>query len=155
MLSLEWLKAVQTFATFSFITNILFIMFLVIVATTNYRASVKVLTTTATLSALTCIFSMIAVAIFGAYADVYRELDRFTGLGLDTFGKKGKWMPRPEYTVLSWSYVCEVFVTVFTLISSELTIKWIKQCFYNFYLIVASNSFSNYHVLWKLLHKTS
>lgn len=107
-------------ASFSFICNCFFIIFLVIVATTNYRASVKVLTTTAILSCLTCVFGIITVAIFGAYADVYRPLDRFTGLYLDTFGKKGKWMPRPEYTVLSWSYVCEVFVVVFSLISSKL-----------------------------------
>lgn len=113
-----WFKAVQTMASFSFICNCFFIIFLVIVATTNYRASVKVLTTTATLSCLTCVFAVITVSVFGAYADVYRPLDRFTGLYLDTFGKKGKWMPRPEYTVLSWSYVCEVFVAVFSLIST-------------------------------------
>lgn len=113
-----WFKAVQTMAAFSFICNCLFIIFLLIVATTNYRASVKVLTATATLSALTCMFSMITVSIFGSYTDVYRPLNRLTGLGLDTFGGEGKWMPRPEYTFLSWSYICEVFCSIFSLVSA-------------------------------------
>ena len=105
-------------ASFAFITNSLLIISLLIVATTNYRASVKALTVTAVLSALTCLFALIAVSVFGAFTDVYRPLTRFTGLGLDTFGKMGKWMPRPEYTFLSWSFICEVFCAVFSFISS-------------------------------------
>jgi len=114
-----WFIAVQTMATFGFIVNIFFMLFLVIVATTNYRASVKALTATATLAALTCLFSMIAVSVFGAFTDVYRPLDRLTGLGLDTLGTQGKWMPRPEYNFLSWSYILEVFCGIFSFIACK------------------------------------
>lgn len=114
----SWFKAVQTMASFSFICNCFLIISLLIVATTSYRASVKVLTVTATLAALTSMFALIAVSIFGAFTDVYRPLTRFTGLGLDTYGTKGKWMPRPEYTFLSWSYICEVFCAIFAFVAT-------------------------------------
>jgi hypothetical protein len=114
-----WFKAVQTMASFAFITNSLMIIFLVVTATTNFRASVKCLTITATLGALTCVFALIAVIVFGVATDTYRWLDKYTGLGLDIFSDRGKWMPRPEYTFLSWSYICEVFVGIFSLISSK------------------------------------
>ncbi|RNA05222.1 hypothetical protein BpHYR1_011316 [Brachionus plicatilis] len=113
-----WFQAVQTMATFSFIINCIMIIFLIVVVTTNFRASVKCLVTTATLGALTCFFSLIAVIIFGVATDTYRPLDKQTGLGLDIFSDRGKWMPRPEYTFLSWSYICEVFCAIFALVSS-------------------------------------
>lgn len=136
--ALAWFKAVQTMASFAFITNSLMILFLIITATTSYRASVKILTVTAILAGLTSLFALIAVSIFGAETDSYRSLDRLTGLGLDTYSDrgrffmlfkkfsqkfisillKGKWMPRPEYTFLSWSYICEVFCGIFSLITS-------------------------------------
>ena len=106
-------------ASFSFICNGLMIIFLIIVATTNYRASVKCLAITATLGALTAMFALIAVSIFGAETDTYRPLTIRTGLGLDTYSDRGKWMPRPEYTFLSWSYICEVFAGIFAVIASE------------------------------------
>lgn len=113
-----WFKAVQTMASFSFICNCFFMIFIVIVATTNYRASVRMLTITASLSLATSMFAMIAVSIFGAKTDVYHPLDRQSGLGLDVLGTKGKWMPRPEYTFLSWSYICCVFCSIFSLVSA-------------------------------------
>ena len=112
-----WFKAVQTMASFCFITNSLMIIFLVVTATTNFRASVKCLTVTATLGAFTCLFALIAVIICGVATDTYSYLDKLTGLGLDIFSNRGKWMPRPEYTFLSWSFICEVFVAIFSLIS--------------------------------------
>ena len=115
-----WFQAVQTFATFSFITNGLLIIFLIITATTNFRASVKCLFITTILAVLTCLFTLIAVSVFGAKTDTYSMLDNQTGLGLDTFSDRGKWMPRPEYTFLSWSYICEVFCAIFSLITSKL-----------------------------------
>jgi hypothetical protein len=60
---------------------------------------------------------LIAVIIFGVATDTYSYLDKLTGLGLDIFSNRGKWMPRPEYTFLSWSFICEVFVAIFSLIS--------------------------------------
>lgn len=105
-------------ASFGFITNILTVIFLIITATTNFRASVKCLTMTAILAGLTCLFALIAVIIFGVSTDTYQTLDRLTGLGLDIFSDRGKWMPRPEYTFLSWSYICEVFCGIFSLITS-------------------------------------
>ena len=106
-------------ATFSFICNILMIIFLIVTVTTNFRASVKCLTITATLGLLTTIFALIAVSVFGAFTDTYRPLNIYTGLGMDIFSDRGKWMPRPEYTFLSWSYICEVFCGIFALISSK------------------------------------
>lgn len=106
-------------ASFAFITNAIGIIFLIITATTNYRASVKCLTITAVLSGVTAMFALIAVSIFGAQTDTYRSLDKFTGEGLDIFSDRGKWMPRPEYTFLSWSYICEVFCGIFSLISCK------------------------------------
>ena len=134
---IAWFKAVQTMASFSFICNCFFCIFLVIVATTNYRASVRLLSVTAFLSAFTCLFALIAVSIFGAFTDVYRPLTWKTGLGLDTLGHKGKWMPRPEYTFLSWSFVLEVFTAIFSFISSnfDLLDLSIKLFFFEFFFI--------------------
>jgi hypothetical protein len=106
-------------ASFSFICNSLLVIFLIITATTNYRASVKCLAITTGLAGLTSLFTLIAVSIFGAKADVYHDLDKFTGLGLDTLTLQGKWMPRPEYTFLSGSYICEVFCGIFSLVTSR------------------------------------
>lgn len=106
-------------ATFSFMINCVMIIFLIVVVTTNFRASVKCLFTTAVLGALVCLFSLIALIIFGVATDTYRPLDKHTGLGLDIFSNRGKWMPRPEYTFLSWSYYCEVFGAIFALVSSK------------------------------------
>lgn len=106
-------------ASFSFICNCFFCIFLIIVATTNYRASVRLLSVTAFLSAFTCLFALIAVSVFGAFTDVYRPLNWQTGLGLDTLSDKGKWMPRPEYTFLSWSFILEVFTAIFSFVSSN------------------------------------
>ena len=114
-----WFQAVQTMASFSFICNILMIIFLVVTVTTNFRASVKCLTITATLGLLTTIFALIAVSIFGAFTDTYQPLNIYTGLGMDIYSDRGKWMPRPEYTFLSWSYICEVFCGIFALVSSN------------------------------------
>ena len=126
-------------ASFAFITNSLMLIFLVITATTNFRASVKCLTITATLGALTCLFALISVIIFGVATDTYSYLDKFTGYGLDIFSNRGKWMPRPEYTFLSWSYICEVFCAIFSLISCKPGLKfffWVKDTFIklNFFL---------------------
>ena len=77
-------------ASFAFITNSLMILFLIITATTSYRASVKILTVTAILAGLTSLFALIAVSIFGAETDSYRSLDRLTGLGLDTYSDRGR-----------------------------------------------------------------
>ncbi len=76
------------------------IIFLIITSTTNYRASV------------------------GAETDTYRPLTNQTCLGLDIFSNRGKWMPRPEYTFLSWSYICEVFVAIFSLVASNIYLKF-------------------------------
>lgn len=117
---IAWFQAVQTLACFSFITNALAVILLIITASTNYRTSVKFLSASAILCFLTCnvnfeivkeyklnsfisfkaIFNLITISIFGSFTD--------TGL---------KWMPRPEYTFLSWSYICEVFCALFTLIA--------------------------------------
>jgi hypothetical protein len=105
-------------ATFSFISNSLLIIFLIIAATTSFRASVKFLTVTSFLAALSSFFALLAVSIFGSETDTYRSLDRLTGLGLDIYSDRGKWMPRPEYTFLSWSYICEVFCAIFSMITS-------------------------------------
>ena len=118
-----WFQLVQTMASFAFICNILMIIMLIITASTSFRASVKFLTATATLGALTFVFSLVAVIVFGIATDSYSPLNRFTGLGLDIFSDRGKWMPRPEYTFLSWSYICEVFCSIFSLISSEFIMK--------------------------------
>lgn len=106
-------------ASFSFIFNSIMMIFLIVTVTTNFRASVKCLTITATLGALTCLFSLISVIIFGVATDTYRQLDKQTGIGLDIFSDRGKWMPRPEYTFLSWSYICEVFCGIFSITSSK------------------------------------
>ncbi len=119
-----WFRAVQTMASFGFITNSLLIIFLIICITTNFRASVKFLTATGVLAGLTCLFATISVIVFGVATDTYSYLDKFSGLGLDIFSDRGKWMPRPEYTFLSWSYICEVFCGIFSLISC-------KPCFYS------------------------
>lgn len=95
------------------------IIFLIVTVTTNFRASVKCLTITATLGLLTTIFALIAVSIFGAFTDTYQPLNMQTGLGMDIYSDRGKWMPRPEYTFLSWSYICEVFCGIFALVSSN------------------------------------
>jgi len=108
-----WFQAVQTMACFSFITNILAAIFLVITATTNYRTSVKFIRFTAGLTLATTVFSLIAVIIFGVYAD-----------------SGSKWMPRPEYTFLSWSFICEVFCALLALISGILMLceaRFIRQ----------------------------
>jgi hypothetical protein len=112
---------VQTLATLAFIVNALLILFLIITVTTNFRASVKCLAITATLAAVNCFLCTLAVIIFGVIADTYEPLDKLTGLGYDVFSDRGKWMPRPEYTFLSWSYICEVFCGIFSLITSNLS----------------------------------
>jgi hypothetical protein len=94
-------------------------IFLIITATTNFRASVKFLFTTALLGSLTTLFVLITVIVFGVATDTYRDLTRLTGLGLDYNTDRGKWMPRPEYTFLSWSYICEVFTGIFSLVTSK------------------------------------
>ncbi len=99
-------------------------IFLVITITTNFRASVKCLMITATLGAVTCFFAALAVIIFGIMADTYELLDRLTGLGYDMFSNRGKWMPRPEYTFLSWSFICEVFSAIFSLVSCKIFLKF-------------------------------
>lgn len=115
-----WFQAVQTMASFAFITNILMIIFLIVTVTTNFRASVKCLTITASLGLLTTIFALIAVSVFGAFTDTYQPLHMHTGLGMDIFSNRGKFMPRPEYTFLSWSYICEVFCGIFSLVSTTI-----------------------------------
>lgn len=107
-------------ATFAFMTNALLVILLIVTVTTNFRASVKCLTATAVLSAITCMFALIAVIIFGIATDTYKELDKFTGYGYDMFSDRGKWMPRPEYTFLSWSYILEVFCAIFSFIAGKL-----------------------------------
>lgn len=104
-------------ATFSFMCNCVLVILLIVVVTTNFRASVKCLTATSILSALVCFFSLLAVIVFGVAADTYHQLDILTGLGYDMFSDRGKWMPRPEYTFLSWSYVLEVVTAIFSLVS--------------------------------------
>jgi hypothetical protein len=106
-------------ATLSFIVNAFLVLFLIITVTTNFRASVKCLAFTATLAAVTCFLSILAVIIFGVIADTYEPLDKLTGLGYDMFSDRGKWMPRPEYTFLSASYVCEVMCGIFALVTSK------------------------------------
>lgn len=118
-------------ASFSFICNSIMMIFLIITLTTNFRASVKCLTITASLGAFTCLFSLISVIIFGVATDTYRSLDKFTGIGLDTFSDRGKWMPRPEYTFLSWSYICEVFCGIFSLISCKRFFTWFSSPIFN------------------------
>jgi hypothetical protein len=114
-----WFQAVQTMACFSFIVNSFAVIFLVIAATTNFRTSVRFIRWTAALCFLNTIFGLIALLIFGIYAD----------MGL-------KWMPRREYTFLSWSYIFEVFCNLFTLIAGVLMVceaHFIKQAkeYYN------------------------
>ena len=106
-------------ASFAFICNGLHVIFLIISATTNFRASVKCLALTGILGALTAFFALIACIIFGVSTDTYSFLNPYNGLGLDTYLEKGKWMPRPEYTFLSWSFICEVFAGIFSLVSSK------------------------------------
>ena len=116
-------------ATFAFICNALLMIFLIISATTNFRASVKCLALTGIFGGLTAFFALIAVIIFGVTTDTYSYLDVNTGLGLDTYLEKGKWMPRPEYTFLSWSFICEVFAGIFALVSSESSLSCFSLLF--------------------------
>ena len=111
-------------ATFSFMCNCVLVILLIVVVTTNFRASVKCLTATAILSALVCFFSLLASIVFGVATDTYRPLDLFTGLGYDIFSDRGKWMPRPEYTFLSWSFVLQVVTAIFTFVSCKSTNKF-------------------------------
>ncbi len=118
----------QTLATLAFIVNAFLVLFLIITVTTNFRASVKCLSITATLAAITCFLSILAVIIFGVIADTYEPLDKLTGLGYDMFSDRGKWMPRPEYTFLSASYVCEVMCGIFSLITSKIHVPFYLNC---------------------------
>lgn len=65
-------------------------------------------------------------------ADTYERLDILTGLGYDIFLNRGKWMPRPEYTFLSWSYICEVFCAIFSLISGNFIHFFTQKIYINF-----------------------
>lgn len=148
ILTPPWFVGVQTLATFAFITNALQLIFLVVTVTTNFRASVKCLAITATLGAITCFLAALAVTIFGIMADTYEPLTILSGLGYDMFATHGKWMPRPEYTFLSWSYICEVFCAIFSLISCNYSILTLKTLFSNI-------SFLNIKVSYSILRHIS
>ena len=107
--------------------NCVLVILLVVVVTTNFRASVKCLSATSILSALICVFSLLAVIVFGVATDTYRPLDLFTGLGYDIFSDRGKWMPRPEYTFLSWSYILQVVTAIFSLVSCNRFIQFVSN----------------------------
>jgi hypothetical protein len=51
------------------------------------------------------LFNLLAVLIFGIYAD----------------GIPGKWMPRPDYTFLSWSYLFTVGSMIASFFAGQLT----------------------------------
>jgi hypothetical protein len=59
-----WFQAVQTMACFSFMANVLAVMFLIITASTSYRTSVKLLSVSATFCFLTSMNNFIFLCFF-------------------------------------------------------------------------------------------
>ncbi|CAF0974342.1 unnamed protein product [Didymodactylos carnosus] len=96
ILTPPWFTAVQVMACFGLIFNMLSVVALIVVSITRYRLSRHSMLLCIVLSGFTCMFNMISIAIFGQYADAI----------------SGKWMPRPDYTSLSWSYISMVASTV-------------------------------------------
>ncbi|CAF0782450.1 unnamed protein product [Didymodactylos carnosus] len=89
ILTPPWFTAVQVMACFGLIFNMLSVVAVIVVSITRYRLSRRSMFVVIILSGLACGFNMISIAIFGQYSDA---------IG-------GKWMPRPDYTFLSWSYI--------------------------------------------------
>ncbi|CAF3432254.1 unnamed protein product [Rotaria socialis] len=88
ILTPPWFTAVQTFACFGLIFSILSCIALIVVAITRYRLSRRSILIGCILAACAWFCNLLAVLIFGIYADAI----------------PGKWMPRADYTFLSWSY---------------------------------------------------
>lgn len=105
ILTPPWFIAVQTFACFGLIFNMLCSAALVVVAITRYRLSRRSMLIGCILSACAWLCNFLTVLIFGIYADAI----------------PGKWMPRPDYTFLSWSYI----FTLASMISSLFAVGFV------------------------------
>jgi hypothetical protein len=89
ILTPPWFTAVQVFACFGFIFNMLCTAALIIIAITKYRLSRRAMLVGCILGGSAWFCNFLAILIFGIYADAI----------------PGKWMPRADYTFLSWSYL--------------------------------------------------
>ncbi|CAF0823022.1 unnamed protein product [Adineta steineri] len=105
ILTPPWFIAVQTFACFGLIFNILCCAALIVVAITRYRLSRRSMLIGCILGACAWFFNFLTVLIFGIYADAI----------------PGKWMPRADYTFLSWSF----HFTLGAMISSFFTVGFV------------------------------
>jgi len=105
ILTPPWFTAVQVFACFGLIFNMLCCAALIVVAITGYRLSRRSMLVGCILAACAWFCNFLVVLIFGIYAD---EIP-------------GKWMPRADYTILSWSYE----FTIGSMVSSFFTVGFV------------------------------
>ncbi|CAF2841802.1 unnamed protein product [Rotaria sp. Silwood2] len=120
VLTPAWFTAVQIFACFGLVFNILGCIALIVVAITRYRLSRRSMLVGCILCGCAWLCNFLAVLLFGIYADDI----------------PGKWMPRADYTFLSWSY----HFMIGSMIASFATVGFVV---FEIYFITEAKKYNN------------